>query len=130
MTGTMLSVDHSQRSGATVVDITPLIRSLTEMTKAIQASAERPVGEIRVPFPEIHNEYNVPTPQIDVHVPAVENRVVVEPTPVHVNVSAPDVNNDIRCEFPDLKKVVVSLYVLSGVIGGSALGIITILLRH
>ncbi len=128
---TMLNVDHSvPRAGATVTDLTPLIRSIAEMTKAIQAAAERPVGDIKVPFPEIHNEYNVPSPQIDVHVPVVENRVVIEPTPVHVNVSAPDINNDIRCDFPDLRRVVVAIYVLTGVLGGSALGIIAILLRH
>ncbi len=128
---TMLSVDHSApKAGATSINLRPILQSLQEMAKAIQLAAEKPAGEVRVPFPEIHNEYIVPSPHIDIHVPAVENKVVIEPTPVTVNVQTPDVTNHVRCDFPDLRKVVVSLYVLSGVISVSAVGIITILLTR
>lgn len=126
---TMKSIDYSKPVSESSMDF-GVIQALKEMALAIQKSAERPLTELRMPFPEIHNEYNVPSPQIDVHVPVMENKVVVEPTPVHVNVHTPDVTNHVRCDFPDLKKVVLSIYILSGVLGASAMGIITILLRH
>ncbi len=132
MMGTMKNVNHASMGGhISSASIDPdFIQALKEMTHAIQLAAERPLGEIRMPMPEFHNEIKVPSAHIDVHVPPVENRVIVEPTPVHVNVMAPDIKNDIRCDFPDLKRVVRSLYVLSGVIGASAMGIATILLWH
>ena len=124
MNGTMLSVDHSARSGATGQDLGPLITSLKEMAKAIQLAAERPLGEIRIPFPEIHNEQILPSPHIDVHVQPAETKVVVEPPRVDVTVQAP------TQVFPNLKNIATAIYVLSGVIGVSFVGMAAILLHR
>lgn len=136
MTATMKSVNYG--TGAPSVfgqaaDISGLVLELQKISQHVAKIAERPPADIRVPFPEIHNEFIVPTQKVDVYPSAVENVVTVNPTPIEVLVSAPHVDNHVRCDpvmTVDVKGVVTSLYVLSGVLLVSSLGIITaILLR-
>lgn len=144
---TMLCVNHGTKitdhvtvnAKSSPVEMGEVIVALKEITQVIKEAADKPPAELRVPLPEFHNNVEVkPTPiefvmppvenRIEVNPTPITNRIEVSPTPIQATFRAPDVENNVRCDPVinfDTKSICIAIYVLSGVIFGTGLGLIT-----
>ena len=134
MNTTLKNLNHEKlgRSESSFQDLSALVASLQLVAKAFAKSVDRPIADLKVPFPEIHNNIEVvPTP-IEIQSPKLENKVYVNPTPIEVNVAPAKV--DFKVDSPEinisLTPLVTAVYVLSGVIGVSFAGLIGSLLMR